>query len=130
MMGWRNMQRTRRNGVLFAAVPVEYDGKRRVARRLVAGGAMQLTFVRIRHHIGSTDRLRHVDTGRATAVGGTHTLSRLASRTPLALHPLAQVWKRRKQAATPLMMLRQLMLCLVNVWRLGKALGGSGRDLS
>lgn len=87
------MQHTCRNNVLLATVPVEYDGQWRDARWLVAGSTLQFALIGVGHHVGSTDRLRHVDTGWATAVGGTHTISCLTPCTPLAFYTLAQVWK-------------------------------------
>lgn len=56
------MQHTCRNSILFTAIPVEYDSKWGGAGWLVAGCTLKFTLIRICHHIGSTDRLRHVDT--------------------------------------------------------------------
>jgi hypothetical protein len=56
------MQHTFRNSVLLAAISIEYDSKWWDTGWLVAGCTLKFTFIRVCHHIGSTDRLRHVDT--------------------------------------------------------------------
>lgn len=57
------MQHTCRNNVLLATVPIEYDCQWREVRWLVAGSTLQFALIGVGHHVGSTDGLRHVDTG-------------------------------------------------------------------